>query len=326
MSKKVFSGIQPSGNLHVGNYFGALKQWIGIQDKYNCVYGIVDYHAMTVRYDPGELQGRVLDAAVSYLSAGLNPDTSVLMVQSMVPEHTELAWILNCVTPLSWCERVPTFKDKVAQNADNVNVGLLDYPVLMAADILVYKSELVPVGKDQLPHLELCREIVRKFNATFGDTFPEPQPIIGKGAVILGLDGKLKMSKSLGNCIYLSDSPEEIKNKLATAVTDTRRQKKTDPGVPAECNVFSLHGLLSTPQQIEYCKEGCLKASIGCFECKKILAENLAEELAPYRENKEKWLSRIPDVKEILSEGSRKARETAMSTMKEVKEKTGLWF
>ncbi|MBN1150642.1 tryptophan--tRNA ligase [candidate division WOR-3 bacterium] len=325
MKKKVFSGIQPSGNLHIGNYFGALKQWIGIQEQYDCVYGIVDLHAMTVRYEPQELPERTLDAAISYLSAGLDHEKSVLMVQSLVPQHTELAWILNCVTPLSWCERVPTFKDKVAQNADNINVGLLDYPVLMSADILIYKSEFVPVGKDQIPHLELCREIARKFNSTFGGTFPEPQPIMGEGAVILGLDGKFKMSKSLGNCIYLTDSFEEISKKLSTAVTDTRRQKKTDAGVPEECNIFSMHKLVSDPEQIKYCREGCMNATIGCFECKRILAENLNRELEPFRENKKRWSSELPRVKEIIFEGSKTARKIASKTIEEVKEKTGLW-
>ncbi len=325
MIKKVFSGIQPSGSLHIGNYFGAIKQWVPLQDDHDCVYGIVDYHAMTVHYNPEELQKRVLDAAVAYLSAGLNPEKSILMVQSQVPEHAELTWILNTVTPLAWCERVPTFKDKVKQNRDNVNLGLLDYPVLMTSDIIIYKSEGVPVGKDQIPHLELTREIVRKFNSIFGDVFPEPQPIICEGALIIGLDGKQKMSKSLDNCIYLSDTPDAIKKKISTAVTDTRRQKKTDPGVPEECNIFSLHKLLSTDEQRKYCHDGCTSASIGCFECKNILSENLIEELTPFQEKKNYWEKNTEEVKEILAEGGKKARDIAQQTMQEVREKVGLW-
>lgn len=322
---RIFSGIQPSGSLHIGNYFGAIKQWIKLQEKYQCIYGIVDYHAMTVVYDQKELPDRVMDAAIAYLSAGVDPEKSALMVQSQVPEHTELTWILNTVTPLGWCERVPTFKDKVRQNRDNVNLGLLDYPVLMTADIIIYKSVAVPVGHDQLPHLELTREIVRKFNSTFGDTFPEPKPIISEGALILGLDGKQKMSKSLDNCIYLSDSPEKIKKKLSTAVTDTRRQRKTDPGVPQECNIYSLHKLLSTPQQQQYCHQGCTQASMGCFECKKILAENLINELAPLQEKQQFWLSHQDQVREILHQGGMAARAIARQTIQEVREKVGLW-
>lgn len=322
---RIFSGIQPSGSLHIGNYFGAIKQWINLQEKYQCIYGIVDYHAMTVVYDQKELPSRVMDAAIAYLSAGLDPEKSTLMVQSQVPEHTELTWILNTVTPLGWCERVPTFKDKVRQNRDNVNLGLLDYPVLMTADIIIYKSVAVPVGQDQLPHLELTREIVRKFNSTFGDTFPEPKPIISEGALILGLDGKQKMSKSLDNCIYLSDSPEQIKQKLSTAVTDTRRQRKTDPGVPEQCNIYSLHKLLSTAQQQQHCHQGCTQATIGCFECKKILAENLINELAPFQEKREFWLSHQDQVREILHQGGIAARAVAQQTIQEVREKVGLW-
>lgn len=325
MKKRVFSGIQPSGEIHIGNYFGAIKQWIPIQDKYDCVYGIVDYHSMTVKYDPKELTNKVLDAAIIYLSAGLDPEKSNLMVQSQVPEHTELTWILNTVTPLSWCERVPTFKQKKIQNEKNVNVGLFDYPVLMTADIIIYKAEFVPVGKDQLPHLELSREITRKFNSTFGEIFPEPKPIICEGSLIIGLDGKQKMSKSLGNCIYMSDSQEIIRKKLSIAVTDTRRVKKTDSGVPTDCNIFSLHKILSKKEEIESCREGCLNASIGCFDCKKILADNLINELEPFKEKKNYWDNNIEKVKEILNEGGKKAKVIARETINEVREKVGLW-
>jgi len=325
MKKRVFSGIQPSGEIHIGNYFGAIKQWIEIQEKYNCIYGIVDYHSMTVKYNIDELKNKVIDAAVTYLSAGLDPERSHLMVQSQVPEHTELTWILNTVTPMSWCERVPTFKQKRIQNEKNVNMGLFNYPVLMTADIIIYKAEFVPVGKDQLPHIELAREITRKFNSTFGEIFPEPKPIITDGALIIGLDGKQKMSKSIGNCIYMADSNDVIRKKLATAVTDTRRVKKTDPGVPSDCNIFSLHKILSKKDEIESCREGCLKGSIGCFDCKKILANNLIDELEPFKEKKSYWDNNIEKVKEILNEGGKQARSIAKDTIEQVREEVGLW-
>ena len=224
MRKHFFSGIQPSGRLHIGNYFGAIKQWVALQDSYEPVFGIVDFHGMTVRYDPKDMPVRVLDAAASYLAAGLDPERSIIMLQSLVLEHVELAWILNCITPMGRLSRVPTFKDKVRQNPNNVNMGLFGYPVLMAADILLYKSEIVPVGEDQVPHLEFAREMARRFNSVFGETFPEPAEVLSKGAKIVGTDGANKMSKSLGNCIYLDDTDEEISKKLATAVTDPARK------------------------------------------------------------------------------------------------------
>ena len=214
MRKHFFSGIQPSGRLHIGNYLGALKQWIALQDQYEPVFGVVDYHAMTASYEPSEMPGRVLDAAASYLAAGVNPQKSILMVQSDVPEHTELAWILNCITPMGRLSRIPTFKEKVRRDPNNVNMGLFDYPVLMAADILLYKSRIVPVGEDQVPHLEFTREVARRFNAAFGETFPEPVEVLSAGARIVGLDGTNKMSKSLDNCLYLDDSDAEISQKL----------------------------------------------------------------------------------------------------------------
>ena len=227
MRKHFFSGIQPSGRLHIGNYFGAIRQWISLQDSYEPVFGIVDLHGMTVRYDPKDMQVRVLDAAASYLAAGLDPEKSIIMLQSLVPEHVELAWILNCITPMGRLSRIPTFKEKVRQNPDNVNMGLFGYPVLMAADILLYKSEIVPVGEDQVPHLEFTREMARRFNSIFSDTFQEPAEVLSNGAKIVGTDGINKMSKSLDNCIYLDDTDDEIAGKLATAMTDPARKRRT---------------------------------------------------------------------------------------------------
>jgi tryptophanyl-tRNA synthetase len=324
MRKHFFSGIQPSGRLHLGNYLGAITQWVALQDQYEPVFGIVDYHAMTVRYDPSEMPERVLDAAASYVAAGLDPERGILMVQSHVPEHTELAWILGCVTPMGRLSRIPTFKEKVRQNPDNVNVGLFDYPVLMAADILLYKSEIVPVGEDQVPHLEFTREVARRFNTVFGDTFPEPTEVLSKGAKILGLDGDSKMSKSLDNCIYLDDTDEVITRKIATAVTDPARKRRSDPGDPGVCNVMSYHKVFSTSEEIEHCSEGCRTAGIGCVDCKKILAAHVLEMVAPIRERRLELLSRPDDLRDILRAGAERARPIARATMDEVHEKVGV--
>jgi tryptophanyl-tRNA synthetase len=324
MRKHFFSGIQPSGRLHLGNYLGAITQWVALQEQYEPVFGIVDYHAMTVRYDPSEMPGRVLDAAASYIAAGLDPDKGIVMVQSHVPEHTELAWILGCVTPMGRLSRIPTFKEKVRQNPDNVNVGLFDYPVLMAADILLYKSEIVPVGEDQVPHLEFTREVARRFNAAFGETFPEPSEVLSKGAKILGLDGVNKMSKSLDNCIYLDDTDDTITRKLATAFTDPARKRRSDPGNPDVCNIMSYHRVFSTPQEIEHCAEGCRTAGIGCVDCKKILTEHVLAMVAPIRDRRRALLSEPQHLVGILHAGAERARPIARATMDEVRVKTGV--
>jgi tryptophanyl-tRNA synthetase len=324
MRKHFFSGIQPSGRLHLGNYLGAIKQWVALQDQYEPVYGIVDYHAMTVRYDPSEMPARVLDAAASYLAAGLDPEKGILMVQSHVPEHTELAWILGCVTPMGRLSRIPTFKEKVRQNPDNVNVGLFDYPVLMAADILLYKSDIVPVGEDQVPHLEFTRDVARRFNAVFGETFPEPAEVLSRGAKILGLDGVNKMSKSLDNCIYLDDTDDTITKKLATAVTDPARKRRSDPGDPDVCNIMSYHKVFSTPEEIEQCAEGCRTAGIGCVDCKKILIEHVLHMVAPIRERRLELLSKPGGLVDVLRAGAERARPIARATMEEVRRKTGV--
>ena len=322
--KRVFSGIQPSGRLHVGNYVGAMRNMIALQKDYFCIYGIVDYHAMTVHFDPKEMEKSILDCAIDYMAAGIDPDRSVLMVQSTVSEHTELAWILNTITPISWLLRVPTFKEKREQNPDYVNMGLLDYPVLMAADIVLYKAEVVPVGDDQLPHLELTREIVRRFNSLFGHVFPEPKAQLGEVARILGLDGVNKMSKSLDNCIYLDDSREEIWKKLSTAVTDVRRKRRTDPGNPEECNIFTMHKAFSKKEDIDYCARECRAAGIGCLDCKKILLENMYKELEPIQKRQAQLREDRDAVQEILARGRKRAKEIAVQTMGEVYTKLGI--
>jgi tryptophanyl-tRNA synthetase len=322
--KRVFSGIQPSGRLHIGNYLGAICNWLPMQDDYFCIYGIVDYHAMTVRFDPKEMEQRIFNAAVDYLAAGIDPEKSILMLQSTVSEHTELTWILNTVTPIGWLSRVPTFKEKRKANPDYVHMGLFDYPVLMAADIILYKAEVVPVGDDQVPHLELTREIVRKFNSVFGDTFPEPKAKLGDIPRILGLDGVNKMSKSLDNCLYLDETRDELWKKLSTAVTDTKRKRRTDPGDPVVCNIFTMHKGFSSGKDIEYVARECRAAGIGCLDCKKILLENMYGALAPLQERQKDLRSKPTVIFDILKSGHDRAKKIAIETMKEVYERIGI--
>jgi tryptophanyl-tRNA synthetase len=322
--KRVFSGIQPSGRLHIGNYVGAMRNMISLQEEYDCVYGIVDYHAMTVRFDPAEMQKSIFDCAVDYIAAGIDPEKSILMVQSTVSKHTELAWVLNTITPISWLLRVPTFKEKRQQNPDYLNMGLLDYPVLMAADIILYKAEVVPVGDDQLPHLELTREIVRRFNSLFRPIFPEPRAELGPVSRILGLDGVNKMSKSLDNCIYLDDRRDTIWKKLSTAVTDVRRKRRTDPGNPDECNIFTMHRAFSKPEDIEYCARECRIAGIGCLDCKKILLDNMCRELEGIQDRSGQLRDNREYVLHALDQGRRRAKEIAAQTMDEVYAELGI--
>jgi tryptophanyl-tRNA synthetase len=246
------------------------------------------------------------------------------MVQSTVSGHTELAWILNTVTPIGWLSRVPTFKEKRKANPDYVHMGLFDYPVLMAADIMIYKAEVVPVGDDQVPHLELTREIVRKFNTLFGETFPEPKAKLGSVPRILGLDGVNKMSKSLDNCLYLDETRDALWAKLSTAVTDTNRKRRNDPGNPDVCNVFTMHRGFSGKKDIEYCERECRTAGIGCLDCKKILLENMHNALAPLQEKQKELRSKPDYVYDILKHGHHEARKIAVTTMKEVYERIGI--
>ncbi len=326
---RIFSGIQPSGRLHIGNYLGAIKQFLPLQDEYETIYGIVDLHAMTQEYKKEDMPERVINAAINYLACGLNPEKATIMVQSGVQEHTELAWILSTVTPLPWIQRVPTFKEKAKNQPDNVNMGLFNYPILMAADILLYKSVAVPVGEDQRPHLELTREIVRSFNNRFGNYFSEPKELIskGKGARVMGLDGKRRMSKSIGNCIYLDDEPDELRRKInREGVTDPARVRKTDPGNPDICNIFTWHKLFSSEDEQKYCAKQCQAGAWGCLDCKKILIDNILTLLKPIQERQKELKAEIEKVKDIIKEGTSKARKIAAETMKEVREITGLTF
>ena len=327
--ERIFSGIQPSGRLHIGNYLGAISQFVPLQDTYDTVFGIVDLHAMTQLYEKAGMSERITNAAVNYLACGLDPNKAILMLQSGVPEHTELAWILATVTPLPWIQRVPTFKEKARHQPDNVNMGLFNYPVLMAADILIYKSVAVPVGEDQRPHLELTREIARTFNTRFGDFFPEPAEIIstGEGARVIGLNGKNRMSKSLDNCIYLDDEPDVIREKIAKqGVTDPARVKRTDAGNPSICNIFTWHKLFSTKEEQAYCAKECRRAGFGCLDCKAILTKNILELLVPIQERQKELMADLNKVKEIIRDGTNRARKIAQETMKEVREITGLTY
>jgi tryptophanyl-tRNA synthetase len=320
---RVFSGIQPSGELHIGNYLGAVQNWVQLQREHQCFFCIVDLHAVTQPYEPQTLEQRTLDMALSLLAAGIDPDRAVLFVQSHVPEHTELAWLLTCVTPLGELERQTQFKDKAGRQ-ESVPAGLLSYPILQAADVLLYRGELVPVGEDQLQHLELMREIARRWNSRFGDGFfPEPQPKLAAARRILGLDGQAKMSKSLGNTIGLLESPEAIWEKLKPAMTDPARKTRKDPGNPDICNIYSLHKYFSPPAVVDDVAHKCRTAGWGCLDCKRVLADHMIAALAPIREKAATLKARPERVREILAAGAASARKVAQGTMAEVRTRMG---
>ena len=320
---RVFSGIQPSGDLHLGNYLGAIQNWVELTDRYECIYSIVDLHAITIPYEPAELKQRVFDMAVGLFAAGLDPDNCILFVQSAVPEHAQLEWLFNTVTPLGELSRMTQFKDK-SERVETVSAGLLNYPILQAADILLYRATLVPVGEDQRQHLEFTREIARKWNARFGEYFPEPQPMIGGAKKILGLDGASKMSKSQDNTIPMLGEPEEIWARVRTAVTDPARVRRDDPGNPDVCNVFSLHEFFTDPAERAEIAVRCRAATIGCVDCKRILADGIAERLAPIRERARELRENPDRVNEMLAEGASRARVIARATLADAYERMGL--
>jgi len=322
--KRIFSGMQPSGEAHLGNYLGALRRWVGMQDEYDCIWCIVDQHMITAGGSPDDLPGYVFDLAVSYLAVGLDPERSIIFVQSDVPEHTELAWLFNAVTPVGDLERMTQFKDK-AQRFESVPAGILNYPILQAADILLYKADAVPVGEDQKQHLEMTRDTARKFNATYGETFPETEPLIGEDVGrILGLDGNAKMSKSLGNTVPVLAEPDEIWSRVRTAVTDPQRVRRTDPGRPEVCNVFTLHGHFTDEAARADIATRCRAGEIGCVDCKRILSDNIASTFGPFRDRAAQY-RRNPDlVRQILDDGAQRARVIAKETMVEVRERMGL--
>ena len=324
---RVFSGIQPSGELHIGNWLGAVRNWVALQDWYDCIYCVVDLHAITFPYEPRLMSARTTEMAIGLLAAGIDPERALLFVQSHVPEHAELQWLLTTVAPLGELERMTQYKDK-AQRLESVPAGLLCYPVLQAADILLYRADIVPVGEDQVQHLELTREIARRWNQQFapGDApyFPAPQAQLTTAKRIVGLDGQAKMSKSLGNTIGLTESPDEIWAKLRPAITDPARVRKTDPGNPERCPViFELHRHFSPPETVAVVEEKCRSAGWGCLECKRVLADHMVTGLAPIRARAAELTGQPERVAETLALGAERARAIARDTMSAVRERMG---
>ncbi len=316
---RICSGIQPTGVFHLGNYFGSLINWVQMQQEgHECFFFIANQHAITLPQNAAELKKQTLIAAATILATGIDPEKSILFVQSDVPEHTQLAWILNCLAPMGQMERMIQFKEKSEKNPTSTNVGLFSYPILQAADILLYKATTVPVGIDQAQHLELTRLLSKKFNATYKEIFPEPKTLLTKTTKIIGLDGKNKMSKSLNNYIGLTEDTKEIWEKIKTAATDPARVKKTDPGNPKICNIYSLHKLFSTEDNKKWVIDGCTSANIGCVECKKKLFENMETFLKPIREKYNSFIGDEKKLKEILDTGAKKARAVAKETLSEV--------
>jgi tryptophanyl-tRNA synthetase len=323
MAKKgrVFSGARPTGRQHLGNYLGAIQNYVALQDDYDCVYCIVDVHALTTVETTGNLKQNTMEMALDWLAAGIRPEESILFIQSRVPQVMELHTLLSMVTPLGKLTDLPTFKDMVRQHPDNVNYGLLGYPVLMTADIVLYKTDVVPVGIDQAPHIEFAREIVRSFNYRYGTkVLIEPQAKHTEVPKVLGIDGKEKMSKSLDNHLELAATPEETQKRVMQMVTDPARIKRTDPGNPDVCNVFSMHKIFSQADEIEMVNRDCRTAALGCVDCKKLFAKNLNRHLEPFRAKRAEIASRPGYVEDVLNDGARRARVIAERTMKEVRE------
>jgi len=319
---RIFSGIQPSGVIHLGNELGAIRNYVRLQYEYEAIYCIVDYHALTSTHDPELLRARTRDMAAGLLALGLDPERCTLFVQSHRPEHTELAWLLATVTPVSWLERTPTYKEKKQSQPNDINHGLLTYPVLQAGDIVIYKASLVPVGEDQAAHLELSREIVRAFNARYGDTFPEPEAVFTEAPVVLGTDGVRKMSKSIGNTIDVLADPEEIRKQVMSMVTDTKRILRTDPGRPEVCNVCQLHRFFG--EDFEEIWDGERTARTGCVDTKRLLADRVIRHYAPARERYLELMANPAEVDGILEMGADRLRPMAEATMAEVRQRMGL--
>ncbi|MDL1984249.1 MAG: tryptophan--tRNA ligase [Deltaproteobacteria bacterium] len=319
--KRILSGMRPTGPLHLGNLHGALSNWIELQEQYDCFFFIADWHALTSDYeDTSSIAANVRNMMIDWLSVGLSPEKCTLFVQSHIKEHAELFLILSMITPVPWLERNPTYKDQIVQlsNKDLSTFGFLGYPVLQAADIIIYKAFGVPVGVDQVPHVEITREIARRFNYLYGKVFPEPEAILTKTPKILGLDRR-KMSKSYDNAIYLFEKSDDISSKVSRMITDPQRARKNDPGNPEVCNVFEFHKLYSDKTTVDTVNKECRTAGIGCVECKKMMAENLIGALEPIRGKREYYEGKPELLDEIFAAGSNKARKIAQKTMEEVK-------
>jgi len=322
--KRILSGMRPTGRLHLGNLHGALRNWVDIQnsDTYDCFYFVADWHALTSDYkDTSLIKAYSLDMVVDWLSVGLDPARSTLFVQSEVKEHAELFLILSMITPLSWLERNPTYKEMQVELSDKdiSTFGFLGYPVLQAADIIMYKAYGVPVGMDQLPHVELTREIARRFNFLYKEIFPIPEPLLAEVPKLLGLDGR-KMSKSYENSIYLRDRGDVLRQKIASMFTDPQRMRRKDPGRPEVCNAFAFHDIYSSSSEVSEISDACRTAGIGCVECKKRLAQRIVEGMAPIHEQQDYYLNHLEEVKGIIADGVQRASKIARLTMEQVRE------
>ena len=319
---RILSGMRPTGALHLGNLMGALDNWVRLQDTYDCFFSIVDWHSLTTDYaDPSGIHESVLEVATDWLAAGLDPERSTLFIQSLVPEHAELHLLLSMVVPVPWLERVPTYKEQQQQltGKDLSTYGFLGYPLLQTADIIIYKADAVPVGEDQAPHVELTREIVRRFNNFYGEVFPEPRTLLTEAKRIPGTDGR-KMSKSYDNAVYMKDDADTVRQKIRPMVTDPARMRRKDPGTPEKCPVFDLHKAFSSQETRDWAAEGCRTAGIGCLDCKAKLIDHMLERLADIHARRPEFASRPDTVWDILREGSKKARAVAQTTMNEVRE------
>ncbi len=322
----IVSGMRPTGRLHLGHFHGALKNWLRLQEQFRCYFFVADWHALTTDYaSPQGIRQSTGEMVMDWLSVGLDPARSVIFRQSDVKEHAELHLLFSMITPVPWLERNPTYKEQIKEltGKDLSTYGFLGYPVLQAADITIYKANKVPVGVDQAPHVELTREIVRRFNQLYRPVFPEPEVLLTEAQKVPGLDGR-KMSKSYNNAVFLSDTPKEIDQKLSRMTTDPARVKRTDPGEPEKCPAFQLHKIYCTAEEIEYVTKGCRTAGIGCLECKKVMIKHVVEELAPIRERRARYENKPEEVEAVLSNGSCSAKQEATKTMAEVRETLGL--
>ncbi|MDQ7788323.1 MAG: tryptophan--tRNA ligase [Thermodesulfovibrionales bacterium] len=327
MKERVLSGMQSSGKLHLGNLVGALSNWVRLQDTYDCYYFIADWHALTTGYaDTSAIKESTRDILINFLAAGLDPEKCTLFIQSRIPEHAELHLLLSMITPLGWLERVPTYKEKQQElkERDLSTYGFLGYPLLQTADIIIYRAKYVPVGIDQVPHLEISREVARRFNYLYKEIFPEPEPLLTEFPKVVGTDGR-KMSKSYDNAIYLSDSPVVVEQKIRTMVTDPARVKKSDPGNPELSPVYQLHKIFSSKEEIERVADGCRTAGIGCIECKKILIKNVFGVMEPIWSKRQELLDSPDTLNEIVEQGTEKAKKIARETMHLVREAIGFF-
>ena len=322
----IVSGMRPTGRLHLGHFHGVLKNWVRLQESFRCYFFVADWHALTTEYaTPEGISQNTVETVIDWLSVGLNPKRSVIFRQSQVKEHAELHLLYSMITPVPWLERNPTYKEQIKELSakDLSTYGFLGYPVLQAADITIYRANKVPVGLDQAPHVELTREIVRRFNQIYRPIFPEPETLLTEEQKLPGLDGR-KMSKSYGNAVFLSDTPREIDQKMSRMMTDPARVKRSDPGEPEKCPAFQFHKIYSTAEEIEGVSRGCRTAGIGCLDCKKIMIKHVVDDLAPVREARAALENKPQDVQDILAAGNRAARAVAADTMAEVREAVGL--